>query len=328
MSVRLIQGDCLVEMARLEAGSVDLILCDLPYGTMAGAALDGWADADTSWDVALDPAELFPHYERLLRMNGACVVFSQEPYTSHLITNAHGNIPFSYRMVWFKDHFANALIAKKAPVSYFEDIIVFFKRYDTTGSHPLREYSLKVMQHCGGGLKAINARLGHRRAEHFFYVDSTQFGLCTAETYAQLCDVYGIAAQPWFKTFAELEEDDRRFSRRFNLPDGKKYMSNVLQFRKDYTGFHPTQKPVALMEYLIRTYTNPGDTVLDNCMGSGTTGVAAVNTGRNFIGIERDPDYFRICQKRIRPSAPVVNLDHYRRVQEWNTAVASYRASA
>lgn len=298
-------------MATLPTASVDLILCDLPYGTAGGMGKgeERYAKlANSDWDVAIDPATLFPNYERLLRMNGACVVFSQEPYTSRLITNAHGNIPFSYRMVWFKDHFANALLVNKAPVSYFEDIVVFFKKYDTTGSHPLRDYSLKVLQHCGGGLKAINARLGHRRAEHFFYVESTQFGLCTEETYSQLCDVYGIAAEPWFKTFAQLEDDDRRFARRFarrfNLPDGKKYMSNVLQFRKDYTGLHPTQKPVALMEYLIRTYTNPGDTVLDNTMGSGTTGVAALQSGRRFIGIERDPGYFAIASTRIAASQP------------------------
>jgi site-specific DNA-methyltransferase (adenine-specific) len=288
----------------LSPGSVDLILCDLPYGTMAGAALDGWKDSDTSWDVAIDPDVLFPQYERLLRMNGACIVFSQEPYTSRLITEAHGNLPFSYRMMWFKDHFANALVAKKAPVSYFEDIVVFFKKYDTLAQHPLRAYSLLVLGHCGGNLKAINARLGHRRAEHFFYVESTQFGLCTEATYDQLCASYDINIQPWFKPYADLVDIDRRFCRRFNLPPGQKYVSNVLQFKKDYDGFHPTQKPVALMEYLIRTYTNEGDTVLDNCMGSGTTGVAAVKTGRRFIGIERDENYFSIARKRIGEAVP------------------------
>jgi site-specific DNA-methyltransferase (adenine-specific) len=322
MTMQLFNGDCLEVMSRLPSGSVDLILCDPPYGTVdnicSSDTFSHGMKGKTGWDVAIDPAALFEHYERLLRMNGALILFSQEPYTSRLITNAHGNIPFSYRMVWFKDHFANALIAKKAPVSYFEDIVIFFKKYDTTGAHPLREYSLKVLQHCGGNLKAVNAHLGHRRAEHFFYVESTQFGLCTAETYAQLCDVYDIAAEPWFKTFAQLEYDDRRFARRFNLPDGKKFMSNVLQFRKDYTGLHPTQKPVALMEYLIRTYTNPGDVVLDNTMGSGTTGVAAANTGRKFIGIERDPDYFAIAQQRIRDANPplpklVVDLAQVRR---------------
>lgn len=297
-------GDCLEVMKQLGDGSVDLVLCDPPYGTMAGAALDGWEGTKTEWDDAIEPAAFLEHCNRLLRVNGALVLFSQEPYTARLITEAHGNLPFSYRMVWLKDHFANALVAKKAPVSYFEDVLVFFKKYDTLAQHPLRKYAARVLAACGGDLKAINARLGHRRAEHFFYVESTQFGLCTEQTYAQLCEVYGLASMEWFKPYAELEEINRRFTRCFNLPEGAKYKSNVLQYRKDYSGHHPTQKPVALMEDLVKTYTNPGDTVLDFTMGSGSTGVACMNTGRKFIGIERDDKYFQIAKERIEAARP------------------------
>lgn len=306
--IELHHGDCLEIMPTIDDGSVDLILCDPPYGNMKGAALDGWGDGKTDWDDALEPAQMFEECNRALRMNGALVLFSQEPYTSRMITEAHGNLPFSYRMVWLKDHFANALIAKKAPVSYFEDVLVFFKKYDTMGLHPMRAYSLAVLEHCGGSLKGINLRLGHRKAEHFFYVDSTQFGLCTGDTYKQLCDVYGIDNEPWFKTFDELEEINRRFNRRFNLPKGQKYKSNVLQFKKDYDGFHPTQKPVALLSDLIETYSNPGDAVLDFTMGSGSTGVAAKLSGRRFIGIERDEGYFGVAKARIegRPAAAPV----------------------
>lgn len=102
-----------------------------------------------------------------------------------------------------------------------------------------------------------------------------------------------------FKTFAECEKIERTFKRTFNLPDGSKCIGNVLEFKKDYQGLHPTQKPVALLEYLIKTYTNEGNTVLDNCMGSGSTGVACVRTNRNFIGIELDEKYFNIAKKRI-----------------------------
>lgn len=290
--IDLRHGDCLEVMAGLPDGSVDAVICDPPYGTMQG--FNG-----IDWDVALEPAAFLEHCNRVLRMNGALVLFSQEPYTSRLITEAHGNLPFSYRMTWLKDNFANHLMCKKAPVSYTEDVLVFFKKYDTLAQHPLRQYSQQVLTHCGGDLKAVNARLGHRRAEHFFYVGSTQFGLCTRQTYDQLCEVYGLRFQPWFKQYAELEEINRRFNRRFNLPEGQKYKSNVLQYRKDYTGHHPTQKPVALMEDLVETYTNPGDTVLDFTMGSGSTGVACANTGRKFIGIERDDKYFQIASERI-----------------------------
>lgn len=297
--INLMHGDCLERMKDIPDGSVDMVLTDPPYGTVKGAALDGWGDGKTDWDDALDPAIVFEDCNRLLRMNGALVLFSQEPYTSRLITEAHGNLPFSYRMVWLKDHFANALIAKKAPVSYFEDILVFFKKYDTLAQHPLRHYSLLVLNHCGGSLKAVNERLGHRRAEHFFYVDSTQYGLCTEETYRQLCEVYKIEDMPWFRLYADLSEENRMFSRRFNLPAGQKYKSNVLSYKKDYDGFHPTQKPVALLEDLICTYTNEGDKVLDFTMGSGSTGVACKNTGRRFIGIEKDETYFKIAHDRI-----------------------------
>ena len=305
-NVWLMQGDCLERMKEIPDGSVDLILCDPPYGT-AGGMGKGEARyariASAEWDVALEPAAFLAECNRILRMNGALVLFSQEPYTSRLITEAHGNLPFSYRMIWLKDHFSNSLIVNKAPVSYFEDVLVFFKKYDTLAQHPLRDYAMRVLEHCGGSLKAINAELGHRRAEHFFYIESTQFGLCTEKTYRELCGLYGIQGQEWFKPYAEMKEIDRRFSRQFsrtfNLPEGQKFKSNVLRYKKDYDGFHPTQKPVALLADLIETYTNEGETVLDFTMGSGSTGVACVNTNRKFIGIELDEGYFDIACKRI-----------------------------
>lgn len=309
--IKLMQGDCLERMKEIEDGSVDLVLTDPPYGTVKGLGGGGVSHGmvgKTGWDDAISPSDFLPEINRILRMNGAVVLFSQEPYTSRLITETHGNLPFSYRMTWLKDHFANALIAKTAPVSYTEDVCVFFKKYDTMAIHPLREYAAKVLAYCGGDLKAINAALVHRRAEHFFYIRSTQFGLCTEATYLQICETYGLDRQPWFKPYAELDEESRRFRRRFrrrfNLPEGQKYKSNVLQYKKDYDGYHPTQKPVALMEDLIRTYSNEGDTVLDFTMGSGTTGVACVNTGRRFIGIERDEGYFQIAKERVESTPP------------------------
>ncbi len=280
---------------------VDAVITAPPYGTVGGmgkgekryARLTG-----AEWDVAIEPAVIFEHCNHLLRMNGALLLFSQEPYTARLITQAHGNVPFSYRMTWLKDHFSNSLLANSAPVNYTEDVLVFFKKYDALAQHPLREYSARVLQHCGGDLKRINETLGHRRAEHFFYVESTQYGLCTAATYAELCRQYGIDREPWFMPYGELEEVNRRFSRRFNL-QGKQYKSNVLSYRKDYTSDHPTQKPVALMADLVKTYTEPGEMVLDFTMGSGSTGVACCDVGRSFIGIEREPKYFDIACRRI-----------------------------
>lgn len=298
--INLMLGDCLERMKEIPDGSVDLILCDPPYGTMAGAGLDGWNEKSTAWDVALVPADFLEHCNRLLRVNGALVLFSQEPYTSRLITEAHRNIPFSYRMAWLKDHFANALIAKKAPVSYFEDVLVFFKKYDTLAQHPLRDYTRRLFDFIGKDKKQLFAEMGHQGACHFMRYDSMQFGLCTEKTYRELCALYGIHGQEWFKPYAELKEIDRRFSRRFNFPEDQKFKPNVLRYKKDYDGFHPTQKPVALLADLIKTYTNEGETVLDFTMGSGSTGVACVNTGRKFIGIEMDQGYFDIATKRIQ----------------------------
>lgn len=305
----LLHGDCLELMKGIPDGSVDMILCDLPYGTIKGAGLDGWKNQTTAWDERLDTETLFKEYERILRRNGTAIVFSQEPYTAELRSHKATNIEFAYPLVWKKDHFAHPLSCNKAPVSYFEDLSVFFKKYDSQNLHPLRRYFSQIMQFIGcDSSRDVNKALGHRRAEHAFYVDTMQFSLCTERTYQELIDRFGIDRMEGFKSFAECEEIERAFKRTFNLPDGQKYIGNVLEFRKDYTGFHPTQKPVALLEYLVKTYTNPGDIVLDNCMGSGSTGVACLRTGRKFIGIELDEKYFRIAQERISKEERIENL--------------------
>ncbi len=312
--VWMMQGDCLERMKEIPSGSVDMVLADPPYGTVKGAGLDGWGSTKTDWDVKLDTAAMLEECNRILRPNGALVLFAQDPYTSESITNAHGNLPFSYRYTWLKDHFANALIAKKAPVNYTEDVLVFFKRHtkhDFDGAHPLREYAKKVIDKIGFGLKEVNSMLGHRRAEHFFYIDSTQFGLCTEPTYNELTELFSLDGEPWFLPFDALaganaayrrdliDKMTSEFPKVFNLDDGAKYKSNVLEYRKDYSGHHPTQKPVALLEDLISTYTNEGDLVVDFTMGSGSTGVACINTRREFIGVELDAEFFQVALSRV-----------------------------
>lgn len=308
--IQLLQGDCLELMKDIPDGSVDMILCDLPYGTINGMQIDGYKSRGTgatSWDERVDTESLFVEYERILRRNGVAILFSQEPYTAHLRSHKAMNIEFAYPLIWKKDHFANALIAKKAPVSYFEDISVLFKVYDRQLLNPLRNYSSQVLQYIGKTKKEVIEQIG-QRADHFFRCDSMQFALCTEKTYLELIDRFGIDRMEGFKTFAECEEIERTFKRTFNLPDGQKFLGNVLEFKKDYQFLHPTQKPVALLEYLVKTYTNPGDVVLDNCMGSGSTGVACVNTGRRFIGIELDKGYFDIAEKRIAEAQKAVTV--------------------
>ena len=293
--------DCLEGMKRIPDGSVDCIICDLPYGTMQ-KVLRGNDRSVFDWDVALPTMELFTQYERVLRMNGTAVLFSAEPYTNHLrsFRYQNTNFYFAYPMMWKKDSFGNHLIAKYAPVSYFEDISVFFKKYDTCNQHPVREYAKAVMRYCGvTSCKQINEVLGHRHAEHFFYVDSMQFNLCTRETYDELIRRYQIDKMDGFKTYDELVAMDAKFGRTFNLPEGKNSLSNVLEVPKDRDGLHPTQKPIELMAQLIRTFSNPGDTILDNTIGSGTTAVAALREKRHFIGFELNRDYYDIALRRI-----------------------------
>lgn len=335
--IKLLHGDCLEQHQHIESGSVDLILTDLPYGIMKGIGsnVEDYKNLrESEWDVAIDSIKIHEIANRILRKNGKIILFSQEPLTSELIGKAISNVPFCYRMIWEKDHFANALNAKKNPVSYFEDILVFKKMNpvsDIEFKHPLRPYFKYVLDFIGINLKQINAKLGHRKAEHTFYVTpkqaiikeigqkadhstrigSSQFALCTEKTYNELIEAFGIDKMQGFKNFEELKEIDRPFKSKlnddfnninpstFNLWEDRKYKSNILKYKKDYNGYHPTQKPVLLLEDLIKTFSNAGDLVVDLTMGSGSTGVACRNTGRAFIGIEREESYFRIAEKRM-----------------------------
>tara|TARA_R110000823_G_scaffold241900_1_gene366517 strand:- start:45 stop:962 length:918 start_codon:yes stop_codon:yes gene_type:complete len=297
--IKLLKGDCLIENEKIESGSVDLILTDLPYGNMKNAP-STWDKSKTEWDTTIDPKKVYEIANRILRKNGKMILFSQEPYTTKLISEAIPNVPFSYRGAWEKDNFANALGVNKSWVSFIEDVLVFSKKYDLEGLHPLRIYFKYIMDFIGLNLKQINAKLGHRRAEHCFYLNSTQFGLCTENTYLELIEVFGIDKEKEFKTFKELKNIEFKYESRFNLWEGKKYKSNILKYKKDYTGHHPTQKPVLLLEDLIKTFSNEGDLVVDFTMGSGSTGVACVNTKRNFIGIEMDEHYYAVADTRVR----------------------------
>ena len=297
----------MVESDKIENGSVDLILTDLPYGTVKG--LGGDIEkykilSNCDWDNIIDTKNIFEISNRILRKNGKMILTANQPFTTELISKAIPNLPHCYNMYWDKMHFANCLVANKAPVSYIEDVLVFSKNHETEAIHPLRPYFKDVINFIGLNLKQINTKLGHRRAEHTFYIDSTQYGLCTEKTYLELIEVFGIDNINEFKTFAEIKEVDTiykdRFSSTFNLWEGKKYKSNILKYKKDYTGHHPTQKPVLLLEDLIKTFSNENDLVVDLTMGSGSTGVAAQNTNRKFIGIEMDETYFNIAERRIK----------------------------
>jgi len=235
----LMHGDCLDLMETIESGSVDMILCDLPYGTTA-----------CKWDTVIPFEPLWEQYKRVIKKNGAIVLFGSQPFTSALVMS--NPKMFKYDWIWRKPKGTGHLNAKKMPMRDKEDILVFYS-----------EQCCYNPQFSEGTPYKDKAGKDH-----------------TAKT--SMTDCYG---------------DYNNFR---NDNDGKRYPKQVIEFGVVERGTeHPTQKPVALCEYLIKTYTNEGETVLDNTMGSGTTGIACLNTGRNFIGIEKDPKYFEIARNRI-----------------------------
>lgn len=305
--MELYKGDCLIESDIIESGTVDLILTDLPYGTMKGINEEfvgyGRKNHDGHlWDNVIDTNKIMKLANRILRKNGKMVLFAQDPFSTELKTKSLPNIPYNYSMIWEKNDFANALLSKKAPVNYYEDVLVFSKTHDYMGLHPIRPYFKKVFEFIGLTKKRIIETIG-QRADHVFRFKSSQFDLCTEKTYLELIEVFKINKMQCFKEFTELKEIDNQFKKKFastfNLWEGKKYKSNILKYKKDYNGYHPTQKPVLLLEDLIKTFSNKNDLVVDLTMGSGSTGVACVNTNRKFIGIEQDEKYFEIAEKRI-----------------------------
>lgn len=249
----LFLGDCLEIMPReIEDKSIDLILCDLPYGTTA-----------CKWDVIIPFDKLWPEYIRIAKDNCPIVLFGSQPFTSVLICS---NLRmFKYEWIWKKSNPANISAAKTQPMKYHESIIVFGKDKLT--------FNKQMIARSENGMKAVNSNLKNKNS--------------------------------WKATFKDLNSSEGAWEKPYDKYDKDlKNPSSIIEFNtvrptsSDKVN-HPTQKPVDLCEYLIKTYSNENDIVLDNACGSGSTLVAARNLGRNFIGIEKDQDYFNIASKRI-----------------------------
>jgi site-specific DNA-methyltransferase (adenine-specific) len=303
MNIELLEGDCTFEHKAIKDGSVDLILTDLPYGTVTNIASSDTVkhgmQNKTNWDCVIETEKIYEIANRILRKNGKMVLFAQQPFTTELISKQIPNLPFNYSMIWKKDHFANSLIAKKAPLNYYEDILLFSKQDDTEKLHPLRDYSLKLKECIGLNCSQINKKLGNRSAVHFFSNNYNQFKICNRKTYESLIELFAIDKFEFFKSYDELINDNSGYLSTFNLWEGGKFKSNILDYKKDYEGLHPTQKPILLLEDLLKTFSNENDLVVDLSMGSGSTAIACMNTNRNFIGIEKDFNYFEVSKKRV-----------------------------
>ena len=239
MSIELLQGDCLELMKDIPDGSIDMILADLPYGTTA-----------SKWDTIIPFEPLWEQYERVIKDNGAIVLFGSEPFSSNLrMSNIKS---YKYDWIWDKRIPSGMGYARFQPMRRTENISVFVRGGKKSIYLPQMELRDKPIK-AGGNKYSPSAP-----------IQATKEGKSYNKTYTH------------------------------------KQPTNILQFDKVRRGsVHPTQKPVDLMEYLIKTYTNEGDTVLDNVMGSGTTGVACKNLNRNFIGMELDEEYFKIAKDRI-----------------------------
>ena len=309
--IKLYKGDCLIESDKIESGSVDLILTDLPYGVVKMKEKSGnYTKLNTAekWDKAIEPSKIFEIANRILRKNGKMILFSQEPYSNELINNCLFELPFLYKMYWQKNDFANALGVNKAPVSYIEEVLIFNQKFDSSLSNPIRPILKQVQEEWGyyynsmeiidlyfnSGI-ASSVASAKTIAKHKLDWNYKQIEPINKKHWDLLSQIYNFPI-----SFEELTEMNNKYcGSTFNLWEGKKYKSNILKYKKDYDGHHPTQKPVLLLEDLIKTFSNENDVVVDLTMGSGTTAIACMNTNRNFIGIELDEHYFAIAKKRV-----------------------------
>ena len=222
--------DCLEGMKRIPDGSVDMILCDLPYGTTRN-----------KWDAIIPLDELWQQYNRVIKDNGAIVLTAQTPFDKVLgVSNLK---MLKYEWIWTKYSGTGHLNAKKMPMKNHENILVFYKKLPT--------YNPQMTK-----------------------------------------------GTPYIQKSGKASSNYNPQERVTTVNEGYRYPLTVQRFNNE-RGLHPTQKPVALFEYLIKTYTNEGETVLDNCMGSGTTAIAAINTNRNYIGFELDEEYHKLSKQRI-----------------------------
>jgi len=314
-SLELYNEDSLEYYENIEQDSVDLILTDPPYGTVKGADLDGWNKKSTEWDNRVEAEKIIDIAKHCLRQNGRLITFAQETYSSELVNAADSIIDFNYKAIWLKNNHANPLMSNKALLNLTEDILVFTKKPSDANhvdNHSLKKYSAQLYHYIENNNPEVTSRtsinevLDHRRAEHFFY-ESSQFSLCTEETYNELIEEFNIDNFDGFKEYDELEQIDEEEKEKYlnkhdttyNLPDGKKSVSNVFEYQKPTSSYHPTQKPVDLLSELIRIYSNKRDTVLDPFAGSGSTGVACKEEGREFVGIEKKEEYYETMLDRL-----------------------------
>ena len=256
--ITLYYGDCLEEMAKIPDDSVNLILCDLPYGT-----------TKCKWDTIIDLDKLWEHYTRILKKpHGVVLLFGQQPFTSMVVSSNYKW--FKYNLIWKKNKTTQYLLANYRPMKCTEDIVVF-----SPGGAAAASKAKGNMTYNPQGLIPVHIKKKNSKA---------RIG-------KMLNQLHHLGPNNKLTS-------DSEYTQKFT-----NYPKDLIEFNIESDTSHETQKPVGLIEYLIKTYSNPGDVVLDNAMGSGTTGIGCVNTGRKFIGIELVEKYYKLSKYRISLAA-------------------------
>lgn len=244
----LLRGDCIKLMRDIADGSVDMILCDLPYGITAN-----------KWDSVIPFDDLWNVYRRVIKKNGIIALHASQPFTSALVMS--NPKMFKHEWIWIKNRGSNFANTVREPMKEHESVLIF--------SNGKWTYNKQMQQRTGGGLERVKYSFENQTAKS--------------------------------SNYHKFDKPNRN--------QGELRVPSSWQKFNVEVGLHPTQKPVPLLEYLIKTYTNEGDLVLDNCMGSGSTGVACINTGRRFIGIEIDESYYSVAKKRIEDAEVMKNSE-------------------
>ena len=253
-NIKLYYGDCIEKMKLIPNDSVDLVLCDLPYGT-----------TKCKWDTIIDLTQLWDHYKRIVKKpSGVILLFGQQPFTSMLVSSNYEW--FKYNLIWKKNKTTQFLLANYRPMKCTEDICVFSK-----GGAAAASKKTGNMTYNPQGLVSVNIKKKNSKE---------RIGKMLNQEH-------------------HLGKNNKLISDSEYTQNFTNYPNELIEFDIEYDTIHETQKPVKLIEYLIKTYSNEGDTVLDNTMGSGTTGVGCVNTNRKFIGIEKEEKYFKLSKCRI-----------------------------
>lgn len=299
----LILGDCIATMKGFSKSGVffDHIITDIPYGTVQGLGIDGWKNKGNvpDWDSPIDIKDMLKYCFEVSKPNSNLILFSQEPMTFKINYELaiFQKYSLSNKMIWVKNNHANGFSSKTTPLNYYEEMLLLRKALDASNSVEIRQYFADLLDFIGMKRKDIMAELG-QGLDHCFRFTHRTFYVPTEKNYNALIERYKIDQMPGFIPYKELRNRWNKENKTiFNIPEGQKIVKNVFEFKKDTNNIHPTQKPIALLEELVKIFSNKGECVLDFTCGSGSTGIAAKNQGRKFVGIEKDEHFFNEAVK-------------------------------